>query len=170
MSLQHVPYRGTAPLLTDLLAGRLDIVNDNLPAYPQLARDGKVKLLAVTSAERWYSVPDVPTVAEAGAARLLRHDLVGRSGAGRHPGADRQAAFGHHPGRLRHHRGAGSAADTASSRRRRAPRISPVTSRPSTSAGARWCAAPGSPWAERQAGWPEAASPKPGRRNNAVPA
>jgi tripartite-type tricarboxylate transporter receptor subunit TctC len=64
--LQHVPYRGTAPLLTDLLAGRLDIVNDNLPAYPQLARDGKVKLLAVTSAERWYSVPDVPTVAEAG--------------------------------------------------------------------------------------------------------
>jgi tripartite-type tricarboxylate transporter receptor subunit TctC len=66
VSLQHVPYRGTAPLLTDLLAGRLDIVNDNLPAYPQLARDGKVKLLAVTSAERWYSVPDVPTVAEAG--------------------------------------------------------------------------------------------------------
>jgi tripartite-type tricarboxylate transporter receptor subunit TctC len=66
VALQHVPYRGTAPLLTDLLAGRLDIVNDNLPAYPQLAREGKVKLLAVTSAERWYSVPEVPTVAEAG--------------------------------------------------------------------------------------------------------
>jgi tripartite-type tricarboxylate transporter receptor subunit TctC len=65
VTMQHVPYRGTAPMLTDLLAGRLDVVHDNLPAYLQLARDGKVKLLAVTSAERWYSTPEVPTVAEA---------------------------------------------------------------------------------------------------------
>lgn len=65
VSLQHVPYRGTAPMLTDLLAGRLDLVHDNLPAYLPQARDGKLKLLAVTSAERWFSAPEVPTVAEA---------------------------------------------------------------------------------------------------------
>ncbi len=52
-------------MLGDLLAGRLDIVHDNLPAYLQHARDGKVKILAVTSAERWYSAPEIPTVAEA---------------------------------------------------------------------------------------------------------
>jgi tripartite-type tricarboxylate transporter receptor subunit TctC len=63
--VQHVPYRGTGPLVTDLLGGRLDLVHDNLPAYLQHGRDGRVKLLAVTSAERWYSAPDIPTVAEA---------------------------------------------------------------------------------------------------------
>jgi tripartite-type tricarboxylate transporter receptor subunit TctC len=60
VTMQHVPYRGAAPLLTDLLAGRLDIVNDNLPTHPQLAREGKVKLLAVTSAERWFPRPRCP--------------------------------------------------------------------------------------------------------------
>jgi tripartite-type tricarboxylate transporter receptor subunit TctC len=65
LAMQHVPYRGTGPLVTDLLGGRLDLVHDNLPAYLQHARDGRVKLLAVTSAARWYSAPEVPTVAEA---------------------------------------------------------------------------------------------------------
>ncbi|MBL6457723.1 tripartite tricarboxylate transporter substrate binding protein [Belnapia sp. T6] len=63
--MQQVPYRGTGPLMTDLLAGRLDLACDNLPAYLQQAREGKLKLLAVTSPERWYSAPEVPTVAEA---------------------------------------------------------------------------------------------------------
>ncbi|WP_149538607.1 Bug family tripartite tricarboxylate transporter substrate binding protein [Siccirubricoccus phaeus] len=65
LSLQHIPYRGTAPMMTDLLAGRLDVVHDNLPAYLPQAREGKLKVLAVTSAERWYSAPEIPTVAEA---------------------------------------------------------------------------------------------------------
>ncbi|SDB35281.1 Bug family tripartite tricarboxylate transporter substrate binding protein [Belnapia rosea] len=65
ISMQHVPYRGTGPLMTDLLAGRLDLACDNLPAYVQQAREGKLKLLAITSPERWYSAPEVPTVAEA---------------------------------------------------------------------------------------------------------
>ncbi|WP_043359937.1 tripartite tricarboxylate transporter substrate binding protein [Belnapia sp. F-4-1] len=64
-SMQQVPYRGTGPLLADLLAGRLDLACDNLPAYVQQAREGKLKLLAVASEERWYSAPEVPTVAEA---------------------------------------------------------------------------------------------------------
>lgn len=66
VSMQHVPYRGTAPMMGDLLAGRLDIVCDNLPAYVPQAREGKVKLLAVTSEDRWFSAPEVPTVTEAG--------------------------------------------------------------------------------------------------------
>ncbi|RYJ03672.1 MAG: tripartite tricarboxylate transporter substrate binding protein [Acetobacteraceae bacterium] len=65
VTMQHVPYRGTAPMMTDLLAGRLDLVHDNLPAYVQHARDGKLKILATTGAERWYSAPEIPTVAEA---------------------------------------------------------------------------------------------------------
>lgn len=65
VSMQHVPYRGTAPMITDLIAGRLDLVHDNLPAYLPQARDGKLKILAVTSEARWYSAPEIPTVAEA---------------------------------------------------------------------------------------------------------
>lgn len=66
ITMQHVPYRGTAPMMTDLLAGRLDLACDNLPAYVPQAREGKVRILAVTSAERWFSAPEVPTVTEAG--------------------------------------------------------------------------------------------------------
>lgn len=64
IELTHVPYRGTAPLLADLLAGRIDLAVDNLPFYVPQVRDGHLRLLAVTSAERWFSVPDTPTVAE----------------------------------------------------------------------------------------------------------
>lgn len=66
VTMQHVPYRGTAPMMGDLVAGRLDIVCDNLPAYVPQAREGKVKILAVTSEARWFSAPEVPTVTEAG--------------------------------------------------------------------------------------------------------
>ena len=65
IALQHIPYRGTAPMMSDLLAGRLDVVHDNLPAYLPQAREGKIRILAVTSAEPWYSAPEIPTVAEA---------------------------------------------------------------------------------------------------------
>ncbi len=65
VKMQHVPYRGTAPLLTDLLAGRLDLTNDNLPAYLPAIRAGQLKLLAVTSETRWFAAPEAPTVAEA---------------------------------------------------------------------------------------------------------
>jgi tripartite-type tricarboxylate transporter receptor subunit TctC len=64
ISLSHVPYRGTAPLLADLLGGGLDLAVDNLPFYVPQVREGRLKLLAVTSSERWFSVPDTPTVAE----------------------------------------------------------------------------------------------------------
>jgi tripartite-type tricarboxylate transporter receptor subunit TctC len=60
----HVPYRGTGPLLADFLGGQVQIVVDNLPLYMPYVRDGQVRLLAVTTPERWPTVPHVPTVAE----------------------------------------------------------------------------------------------------------
>jgi tripartite-type tricarboxylate transporter receptor subunit TctC len=64
VKLQHVPYRGSAPALQGLLAGDVDLMFDNLGVALPLAQSGKLKLLAVASAKRLPSLPDVPTVAE----------------------------------------------------------------------------------------------------------
>ncbi|MEN0076588.1 MAG: tripartite tricarboxylate transporter substrate-binding protein, partial [Paracraurococcus sp.] len=72
IDLQHVPYRGTGAVIPELLAGRLQVAVDNLPAYlPHLA-SGALRLLAVTSKERWFTAPETPTVAEAGATLGLK--------------------------------------------------------------------------------------------------
>jgi tripartite-type tricarboxylate transporter receptor subunit TctC len=60
----HVPYKGMAPLMVDLLAGRVDIAFNNLGNTSPLIRDGKVKVLAVASPERIPELPDTPAVAE----------------------------------------------------------------------------------------------------------
>jgi tripartite-type tricarboxylate transporter receptor subunit TctC len=64
LDLVHVPYRGAAPALTDVLAGQVQLLFDNLPTSLEHIRAGKVRPLAVTTAERSPSVPDLPTVAE----------------------------------------------------------------------------------------------------------
>ncbi len=62
----HFPYRGSGPALLDLIGGTMDLMFDNLPsALPQI-KAGKLKALAVTSAQRSAAVPDLPTIAEAG--------------------------------------------------------------------------------------------------------
>ena len=66
IDMQHVPFRGTGGLVPELLAGRVQVAVDNLPAYLPHIASGAVRLLAVTSGERWFSVPDAPTVAESG--------------------------------------------------------------------------------------------------------
>jgi tripartite-type tricarboxylate transporter receptor subunit TctC len=60
----HVPYRGTGPLLADFLGGQVQIVVDNLPLYMPSVRDGRLRLLAVTTPQRWPTVPEIPTVGE----------------------------------------------------------------------------------------------------------
>lgn len=61
----HFPYRGSGPALLDLIGGNTDLMFDNLPsALPQI-KAGKLKALAVTSAERSAAVPELPTIAEA---------------------------------------------------------------------------------------------------------
>ena len=64
--ITHVPYKGTAPALTDLLGGQVDMMFDNLGVSAQHVRSGKLKALAVSSAKRASSLPNVPTVIEAG--------------------------------------------------------------------------------------------------------
>src|SRR5690349_23126603 len=64
LDLVHVPYRGGAPALTDLLAGQVQVMFDNLPTSLEYIRAGKVRPLAVTMATRSHALPDLPTVSE----------------------------------------------------------------------------------------------------------
>jgi len=64
--MTHVPYRGSAPLSTDLLAGTVNVAIDFIPAYIPLVKAGAVRALAVSSDQRAPQLPDVPTLAEAG--------------------------------------------------------------------------------------------------------
>lgn len=64
--LLHVPYKGSGPAVTDLLGGQIDIVIDTLTTlYPQI-NSGKIKFIAVTTADRVKTIPDVPTLTELG--------------------------------------------------------------------------------------------------------
>ena len=65
-SLLHIPYRGGAPALTDLLAGQVQVMFLNQDAVLPYLRSGKLVALAITSAQRNPQLPDVPTVAESG--------------------------------------------------------------------------------------------------------
>jgi len=64
VEMQHVPYRGSAPAMTDLIAGQVQVIFDNMPSVLQHIRAGKLRALAVTTAARSSELPDVPTVAE----------------------------------------------------------------------------------------------------------
>jgi len=64
--MTHVAYKGTAPVLQDLLAGRVPVACDGLLAYIPHARAGTLRLLAVSSEKRMEALPDVPTFAESG--------------------------------------------------------------------------------------------------------
>ena len=61
----HFPYRGSSPALLDMLAGNMDVMFDNLPSSMPHIKSGKLKALAVTSAQRSAVLPDVPTIEEA---------------------------------------------------------------------------------------------------------
>ncbi len=62
----HIPYKGSAPVVTDLLAGQVDVMFDNIPNVINHVRAGKMKAYAVSSTKRSQLAPEVPTVAEAG--------------------------------------------------------------------------------------------------------
>lgn len=66
VQMTHVPYKGSAPALTDLIAGRVHLMIDNLPAAQPFAESGSIRPLAVSTATRWPLLPDLPTIAEAG--------------------------------------------------------------------------------------------------------
>jgi tripartite-type tricarboxylate transporter receptor subunit TctC len=70
----HFPYRGSGPAMVDLLGGRMDVMFDNLPSAMPHIRAGRLKALAVTSAVRSPSIPELPTVEEAGGAVLKGYE------------------------------------------------------------------------------------------------
>ena len=66
VDMAHIPYKGESAALTDLMAGQVQVVVGNIGAATPLVTGGKLRALAVTSAERSKMLPDVPTVAESG--------------------------------------------------------------------------------------------------------
>ncbi len=64
--MQHIPYKGSAPAVTDLLGGQVRVMFDNIPSAMPHIKAGKLRALATTGAKRDPSFPDLPTVAEAG--------------------------------------------------------------------------------------------------------
>ncbi len=79
IKLTHIPYKGSAPALTDLIGGHVSIYFSSLPPAIGLVQDGKVRALAVTGPERSKIFPDLPTVAEAalpGYAAVLHYGIV----------------------------------------------------------------------------------------------
>ena len=64
VQMLHVPYRGSAPMLTDLLAGQVQVAFDNLPASIEHIRAGRLRALALTTAQRSETMPEIPTLGE----------------------------------------------------------------------------------------------------------
>jgi tripartite-type tricarboxylate transporter receptor subunit TctC len=64
VNMQHVPYRGAPLALTDLLAGQVQVMFDNLPSSIEHLRAGRLRALAVTATTRWQGLPDIPTVSD----------------------------------------------------------------------------------------------------------
>jgi tripartite-type tricarboxylate transporter receptor subunit TctC len=64
--LTHIPYKGAAPAMQDLLGGQINMVFTSLPSVAGLLRSGQLRALAVTSAQRSSTFPQIPTLAESG--------------------------------------------------------------------------------------------------------
>ena len=77
VKLVHVPYRGAAPALTDLLGGHVQALLPDLPAVLEQIRSGAVTALAITSPARSPFVPDLPTTAELGFPRVVSYSFYG---------------------------------------------------------------------------------------------
>jgi tripartite-type tricarboxylate transporter receptor subunit TctC len=78
--MQHIPYKGSAPAQTDLLAGQIQVVSDLLPAHAALIRAQRIRPLAIAGTERIDSLPDVPTFIELGYKDLVAYSWFGLAG------------------------------------------------------------------------------------------
>ena len=80
VKMEHVPYKGSSPMHTDLLGGQIMVAIDTLPQNVPYINTGKLRGLAVTSRTRMALAPDLPTVIELGQPRLLAENFFGVSG------------------------------------------------------------------------------------------
>jgi tripartite-type tricarboxylate transporter receptor subunit TctC len=86
VQITHVPYKGSAPALNDIMAGRIDGTIDSVPALLAQIKAGKVRALAVSGRERAAQLPDVPTLAEAGFPDLVVNTWFGIAAPAATPG------------------------------------------------------------------------------------
>ena len=92
VQMTHVPYKGSAPALTDLIGGQVQLMFDNLPSSLQFIKAGKLRALAVTSLARSQALPDIADARRVGPAGLRGVVVVRRARAGRHAGRHRREA------------------------------------------------------------------------------
>ena len=119
VQMTHVPYKGSAPALQDLVGGQVQLMFDNLPSSLPLIKAGKLKALAVTSSARAAALPDVPTIAESGPAGLRGVVVVRPARARGNAAADHREAERRSREVARHARSEGKAARAGCERRRR---------------------------------------------------
>jgi tripartite-type tricarboxylate transporter receptor subunit TctC len=105
VDMVHVPYKGNAPAITDLLAGQTALIFATMPTVLPHARAGKLRALATIGKTRSAAAPDLPTVSEGGAARLRGEQLIGLFA----PRARRRDRAAAERGGAAHHALAGSA-------------------------------------------------------------
>ena len=87
IDIVHVPYRGAAPAMTDLIAGRLQLYFDNMPGVLPQVREGRVRAIAVAGARRASVLPDLPTMSEAGLPGFEASAWFGMAAPGATPAA-----------------------------------------------------------------------------------
>jgi tripartite-type tricarboxylate transporter receptor subunit TctC len=80
LKMEHVPYKGSSPMHADLLANTIPMAVDSLPQNLPFMKEGKLRLLAVTSRTRMSMAPDLPTVVELGYPKLVAENFLGLSG------------------------------------------------------------------------------------------
>ncbi len=73
----HIPYRGAAPAITDLMAGTVDLINADVPILRNYVKDGRIKAIAIFDTKRSPQLPDVPTSVEAGMPTLQMSNWYG---------------------------------------------------------------------------------------------
>jgi tripartite-type tricarboxylate transporter receptor subunit TctC len=77
VKLVHVPYKGGAPALIDLVGGQIDLMFETMPTAMPYARNGKLRALGVTIAQRSQAYPDIPTIREGGLAQYEYRGWIG---------------------------------------------------------------------------------------------
>ena len=87
LNMEHIGYRGAAPMFQDMMAGQLDFAVVTLTEVLPLAKDGKLRMIALTSTQKAPSAPDVPLVTELGYPKLVAENFVGISAAAGFPPA-----------------------------------------------------------------------------------
>lgn len=80
LQMTHIPYKGGAPMTTDLISGQIPVGIDVITAFVPLVKEGRIKGLAVTTRTRSPLLPDVPTVTELGLPQLVAENYFGISG------------------------------------------------------------------------------------------